>query len=337
MILTSDGMLTSLEICAGGGGQALGVEQAGFHHVALVEYKAEACETLRLNRPGWKVFEKDLREFEPTRDAGVSTVDLLAGGVPCTPYSIAGRQKGADDERDLLPAALQLVQALRPRALMLENVKTLARSKSFALVRQHITNELNSLGYEVHIQVLDAKDYGVSQTRKRTLIVAVQQGLKKFQWPTGDWELPRTVGELLLNSMKSRGWPGADEWARLADDIAPTIVGGSEKHGGGDLGPDRAKRRWAEMAVNGDSTVAEVPGPDFVLQHGVGRGGWKGYPKLTPEQVALLQGFPPDWKFAGSRTAQYKQIGNAFPPPVARAVAAEIARVLLDSPSAAAA
>ncbi|MEU9276712.1 DNA cytosine methyltransferase [Streptomyces sp. NPDC048341] len=335
--MPNDEALTSLEICAGGGGQALGVEQAGFRHVALVEYKAEACETLRLNRPAWKVFEKDLREFKPEQDAGLSSVDLLAGGVPCTPYSIAGQQKGTNDERDLLPTALRLVKILRPRALMLENVKTLAQSKNFATVRQHITNELVALGYEVHIRVLDAKDFGVPQTRKRTLIVAVQQGLRKFQWPTGNWELPQTVGEILLDSMKSRGWPGADEWAHLAGDIAPTIVGGSEKHGGGDLGPDRAKRQWAELAVNGDSTIGEVPGPDFVLQHGVGRGGWKGYPKLTPEQVALLQGFPADWKFAGSRTARYRQIGNAFPPPVAHAVASEIAQVLLDSPQSAAA
>ncbi|MER6528427.1 DNA cytosine methyltransferase [Streptomyces sp. NPDC001508] len=329
--------LTSLEICAGGGGQSIGVEQAGFQHVALVERKAEACETLRLNRPSWQVIEKDLRDFEPERDAGLTAVDLLAGGVPCTPYSIAGHQKGSDDERDLLPVALRLAKTLRPRAVLLENVKTLARSRNFAPVRKNITSELENLGYSVDFKVLDAKDFGVSQTRQRTLIVAIRDGREKFQWPMGIWELPRTVGEVLRESMKSRGWPGADEWARLANDIAPTLVGGSEKHGGGDLGPDRAKRRWAELAVNGDSTAELVPGPDFVLRHGIGRGGWKGYPKLTPQQVALLQGFPADWKFAGSRTAQYKQIGNAFPPPVAHAVASSIAEVLREPPAAEAA
>ncbi|MEU0587373.1 DNA cytosine methyltransferase [Streptomyces sp. NPDC006132] len=331
--MLSSGSLTSLEICAGGGGQALGVEQAGFQHVALVEQKAQACQTLRLNRPSWQVVEMDLRDFEPERDAGVETVDLLAGGVPCTPYSIAGRQKGAGDERDLLPEAIRLTRTLRPRAVMLENVKTLATSRSFAEVRESLIQAFDSLGYDVQVTVLNAQDFGVPQTRLRTLIVAIRKGLKKFQWPLPIWELPQTVGEVLRDSMKARGWEGADEWARLANGIAPTIVGGSDKHGGGDLGPDRAKRRWAEMAVNGDSTAAQVPGPDFVLRHGVGRGGWKGYPKLTPEQAALLQGFPADWKFAGSRTARYKQIGNAFPPPVAYAVASAIADVLCEPPA----
>ncbi|MEV8430387.1 DNA cytosine methyltransferase [Streptomyces chartreusis] len=337
MTLLSSENLTSLEICAGGGGQAIGVERAGFHHLALVERKAEACATLRLNRPSWSVIEKDLREFEPERDASIRTVDLLAGGVPCTPYSIAGDKKGAADERDLLPEALRLVEVLRPRAVMLENVKTLALGREFLHVRNHLIETLEELGYDVQINVLDAQNFGVSQTRQRTLIVAVQKGFKKFQWPLGSWELPQTVGEVLQESMQSEGWSGATEWARLANDIAPTIVGGSEKHGGGDLGPERAKQKWAKMAVNGNSTAAQAPGPDFVLQHGVGRGGRKGYPKLTPEQVALLQGFPKEWQFAGSRTARYKQIGNAFPPPVAHAVAASIADALRETPTAEAA
>jgi DNA (cytosine-5)-methyltransferase 1 len=278
------------------------------------------------------VIEMDLRDFEPERDAGITAVDLLAGGVPCTPYSIAGRQKGAGDERDLLPEAIRLTRVLRPRAVMLENVKTLAKAKSFTHVRESLVDELGNLGYEVQINVLDAQDFGVPQTRVRTLVVAVQKGLKKFQWPMPVWELPLTVGEVLRESMKARGWQGADEWARLANRVAPTLVGGSEKHGGGDLGPRRAKRTWAEMAVNGDSTAEQVPGPEFVLRHGVGLGGWKGYPKLTPEQAALLQGFPADWEFAGSRTARYKQIGNAFPPPVAHAVASAIADVLREPP-----
>ncbi|MFG2938472.1 DNA cytosine methyltransferase [Streptomyces sp. NPDC048282] len=330
-MLNGDNSLTSLEICAGGGGQAIGVERAGFRHLALVEHKAEACATLRLNRPSWKVIEKDLREFEPERDAGITTVDLLAGGVPCTPYSIAGLQKGASDERDLLPAALELTKILRPRAIMLENVKTLAKSREFSDVRSQIIETLGNLGYEVHFEVLDAQNFGVSQTRQRTLVVAIQKGFKTFQWPIGSWELPPTVGEVLRESMQSRGWKGAHEWAQLAHDIAPTIVGGSEKHGGGDLGPERAKQKWAKLAVNGNSTAQQVPGPDFVLEHGVGRGGRKGYPKLTPEQVAILQGFPADWQFAGSRTARYRQIGNAFPPPVAQAVASSIADALRHS------
>ncbi|MCF3122518.1 DNA (cytosine-5-)-methyltransferase [Streptomyces arenae] len=325
--------LTSVEICAGGGGQAIGLEQAGFQHLALVERNDDACETLRINRPSWHVINKDVRKFDPLRDAGLSHIDLLAGGIPCTPYSTAGKQQGAEDERDLLPQAIHLIEALRPRAVMLENAKSLAKSPKFEGTRRELKGRLRDLGYETSMNVLDAQQFGVSQRRERTVIVAMRGDVtNRFQWPTGLWELPPTVGQLLRESMGSRGWGGAEEWARRANDVAPTLVGGSEKHGGGDLGPDGAKAAWARMAVNGDSTTAEVPGPDFVLRDGVGDNGRKGYPKLTPEQTAMLQGFPSHWQFAGSRTSRYKQIGNAFPPPVAQAVATAIAEALQNPP-----
>ena len=104
---------TSLEICAGAGGQALGLEMAGFDHAALVELEPPACETLRLNRPSWNVVEGDLREFSGLLYSGI---DLLAGGVPCPPFSKAGKQLGADDERDLFPEAIRLVDECRPKA-----------------------------------------------------------------------------------------------------------------------------------------------------------------------------------------------------------------------------
>ena len=112
----------SLEMCAGAGGQALGLEMAGFDHSALIELEPAACATLRLNRPEWNVIEGDLRQFDGRSYQGI---DLLAGGVPCPPFSKAGRQLGADDERDLFPEAIRLVDECRPRAVMLENVRGL--------------------------------------------------------------------------------------------------------------------------------------------------------------------------------------------------------------------
>lgn len=321
--------LTSLEICAGAGGQAIGLEQAGFEHLALVEQNTHACSTLRRNRPSWNVIQGDVREFHPPRDAGITELDLLAGGVPCTPYSIAGKQRGSDDERDLLPQALKLTELLRPKAVMLENVSALLKSSKFADVRQALSCELEAMGYSVQMKLLDAQDFGVPQRRVRTLVIAIRNDIpRKFQWPFGNWELAPTVGEVLEESMSSAGWQGSKEWSRLANGVAPTIVGGSMKHGGGDLGPDRAKNEWAKLAVNGNSLGDDVPGPDFVLRHGVGEKGREGYPKLIASQAALIQGFPPDWEFAGGKTARYKQIGNAFPPPVARAVATSIATTL---------
>src|SRR3954462_11593827 len=111
--------LTSIELCAGAGGQALGLENAGFDHLALVEFDRDACQTLRENRPRWNVVERDLRDFDARPFAGAS---LVAGGVPCPPFSRAGKQLGADDERDLFPEALRIVSEIRPQAVMLENV-----------------------------------------------------------------------------------------------------------------------------------------------------------------------------------------------------------------------
>lgn len=199
---------------------------------------------------------------------------------------------------------------------MIENVETLAVQKKFAGTRKALSDRLRDLGYRFHINVLDAQDFGVAQRRRRTVVVALRDDISAtFQWPLPNWELAPTVGEVLQESMASNGWSGAAEWARGASSVAPTLVGGSMKHGGGDLGPRRSKLEWARMRVNGNSTAATPPDPNFILKHNHGKNGWEGYPKLTYSQAALLQGFPPDWRFSGSRTAAYKQIGNAFPHP----------------------
>jgi DNA (cytosine-5)-methyltransferase 1 len=113
--------------------------------------------------------------------------------------------------------------------------------------------------------------------------------------------------------MKANGWRGADRWRERASTIAPTLVGGSKKHGGPDLGPTRAKRAWAALDVDGMGLWDDAPPPDFV-----------GMPRLTPRMTARIQGFPDDWQFSGRKTAAYRQIGNAFPPPVAASVARQI-------------
>ncbi|MGI5286169.1 DNA cytosine methyltransferase [Nonomuraea polychroma] len=322
--------LRSLEICAGAGGQALGLERAGFDHVMLIENDHDACNTLRLNRPHWNVIEMDLREFDPQTDPRLQGIDLVAGGVPCTPYSIAGHQRGEHDPRDLLPVALDIVEKLRPGAVMIENVAQLLKSAKFALTRETAEKRLLSLGYYVTWKVVNARDYGVPQHRERSILVALPfADFPLFQWPTPNAQ-PPTVGEVLLPSMSSKGWQGAVEWAARANSVAPTIVGGSKIHGGPDLGPDRAKTAWSRLGVNGNSLGNDLPEPDFVLEEGKGLKGRYGLPKLTIEQVALLQGFPPEWNFTGNKTPRYKQVGNAFPPPVAEAVGRAIAACLAD-------
>jgi len=311
------GQLMAVEICAGAGGQALGLEQAGFRHAAAIELDADACETLRRNRGDeWKIVEDDVANIDGHAYAGV---DLLAGGVPCPPFSIAGKQLGRGDDRDLFPQALRLVAESRPRAVLLENVKGLSTHR-FDGYRAQVLDSLGQLGYRAWWNLVSASDHGVPQLRPRFLLVAIAiPWAYAFQWP-GPLEVrPATVGETLADLMASRGWPGAAAWAARADGIAPTIVGGSKKHGGPDLGPTRARLAWRELGVDGLGIADHPPGPDH--PHGLA-------PKLTVRMVARLQGFPDSWQFAGRKTAAYRQVGNAFPPPVARAVGTAIAAAL---------
>jgi DNA (cytosine-5)-methyltransferase 1 len=302
--------MTSLEICTGAGGQALGLEQAGFQHVALIEIDHAACQTLHLNRPKWNIIESDVRKFSAKPLKGI---DLLAGGVPCPPFSKAGKQLGSGDERDLFPEAIRLIDECRPRAVMLENVRGLLDAV-FADYRKKVEGQLKKLGYETGWRLLNASDYGVSQLRPRVIFIGIKKGCgDTFDWPEPHRQQPPTVGRLLYDLMKARHWRGAGRWAELADEIAPTLVGGSKKHGGPDLGPTRAKRAWASIGVDGLGLADLAPARDFV-----------GMPRLTPRMTARIQGFEDDWQFFGKKTAAYRQIGNAFPPPVARVVASRL-------------
>lgn len=307
-------MLSCVEICAGAGGQALGLERAGFEHRVLVEVESEYCAVLEKNRPAWNVVCCDVHDFSGLPYRGV---DLFAGGVPCPPFSVASRQLGQYDERDLFPEALRLIGEIRPRAVMLENVRGLLERK-FDAYRNRILSAIEQLGYVVSIKLLNACDYGVPQLRPRVVIVAIRHSERSiFSYPAKLQSPPPTVGETLAPLMGFRGWKHAEEWAQQANGIAPTIVGGSKKHGGPDLGPVRARQAWARLGVDGSSVADEPPGPDF-----------EGMPRLTKEMLALLQGFPLEWDFGTKKTAACRMIGNAFPPPVACAVGTQIRQCL---------
>jgi len=309
-------MLTSLELCAGAGGQALGLEQAGFEHVGLVELDKHCCNSLRLNRPNWNVTEDDLRQFKHSA-ASFKGTDLVAGGLPCPPFSVAGKQLGANDERNLFPDALDIIDAVKPRAVMIENVRGFLDAV-FEDYREGLKKKLKKLGYETDWRLLNASNFGVPQLRPRVIIVAIaKEYADNFEWPCEAPHNPASVGETLFDLMAERNWRGAKKWRTHADEIAPTIVGGSKKHGGPDLGPTRAKRAWATLGVDGLGLADQAPARDFV-----------GMPRLTVRMVARLQGFPDSWQFAGRKTASYRQVGNAFPPPVAKAVSMQIVRAL---------
>lgn len=305
---------TCVEICAGAGGQAIGLDMAGFEHLALVEYEPEYCDVLRANRPDWNVICCDVHNFDGRPYRGI---DLLAGGVPCPPFSVASKQLGAGDDRDLFPEAIRLIGEIQPRAVMLENVRGFLDPK-FDEYRRHILDAIAALGYRVDIKLLHASDYGVPQLRPRIVIVGIRNDeTSRFFYPSPLAEPPPTVGQTLRSLMGANGWKGLDKWVAGAGKIAPTLVGGSKKHGGPDLGPVRARRAWAELGVDGLGVANEAPAADF-----------QGTPKLTKEMMALIQGFPPNWHFGRKKTSACRMIGNAFPPPVAKAVGLQIRKVL---------
>jgi DNA (cytosine-5)-methyltransferase 1 len=344
-----DVQLEVVEICAGAGGQTLGLERAGFRHRVAVELDQHAARTLRHNlheilgyseqaaQDTVKVGDvADRATWDPNEHTGV---DLLAGGVPCPPFSIAGKQLGATDERDLFAWAVELCGKMKPKALLLENVRGLSANR-FAAYRQHVLDRLRAHGYIGDWKLLQANEFGVSQLRPRFVLVALQpEYAEYFAWPEPHAQKPLSVGELLKDLMASGGWEDdqVDEWVLKANDIAPTIVGGSKKHGGADLGPTRAKRAWADRGVDAMGVRDAPPEKGWRPADGVPG------PKLTTAMVARIQGWsdiePANgndsnsrqefrWRFLGRKTSVYRQIGNAFPPPVAKALGESIRNAL---------
>jgi len=314
----SSAKLTSLELCAGGGGAALGLEAAGFTPSALIELDPHACATLRKNRPYWNVIQADIRRFESEYWRGV---DLLSGGLPCPPFSIAGKQLGPDDERDLFPSMLKIVKDVQPRAVLIENVRGILTDR-FASYRDKIDTALDKQGFDTYWAAFNAVNFGVPQTRFRAFLVALRRNeTKPLKWPF-DFEknpvTPTTVAEAIGQMMEERGWRGAERWRQQANLPAPTIVGGSHKHGGPDLGPTRARKEWAALGVDGLGLADAPPRPDFI-----------GMPRLTVQMVARLQSFPNDWQFVGGKTHSYRQVGNALPVRMAANVAKAVRECLV--------
>lgn len=299
--------LTTVELCAGGGGAALGLERAGFEPHALLEIDAHACATLRRNRPYWNVVQADMSRFDASYWRGA---DLLSGGLPCPPFSIAGKQLGSDDERDMFPSMLRIAEQVQPRGILIENVRGILTDK-FAPFRQKVDAGLDKLGFETYWMGFNAAEFGVPQSRFRAFLIALRRGeTNPLKWPIPMSKVAPTVADAIGDLLGERGWKQLPEWTKLANAPAPTIVGGSHKHGGPDLGPTRARREWAELGIDGLGIADAPPTENF-----------EGMPRLTIPMVARIQSFPDDWTFSGSKTHAYRQVGNALPVGLAFAMA----------------
>ena len=309
--------LTSLEICSGAGGAAIGLHAAGFESVGLVERDRFAARTLMANqRLGPIFFESVLdKDFKPY----VGQVDLFAGGVPCQPHSVLGKQAGENDKRDLFGKAIDIIREVRPRAVMLENVLGFGQRQAHAY-RAKIFADLLEAGYDAELFAISACEYGLAQARPRLILVAMRDGLmSRFKMPPVLTREPVTLGEALGDLMAENGWPGAAAWAERANERGPTIVGGSEKSGNQGFASKFQLEDWAARHIDARRIALEAPGPDAPENDP---------PGLTLRMGARLQGFPTSWGFQGAVREQRRQIANAFPPIMAAAVGLAIREAL---------
>lgn len=305
---------TAIELCAGAGGQALGVHRAGFRHLALVDIDKHACKSLRRNLINANVVRESIKDWNGLE--AHNGCDLLTAGLPLPWFSQAGKLLGSSNAGSLFPAFLRHVNHMRPNAIMIENVEGLL-SKKFSSFLLDVAQQLVDLGYDIQMCVVDAADFGLAQHRRRVVIVALRHiYAKHFKWPVSAAKRV-TVGQALLDLMAANQWVGARAWASDADGPGPTIVGGSRKHLVADLGSRGARQAWAKLGVDAQSLADAPPSQGF-----------EGMPRLTLAMVKRLQGFPDTWLISGKMTSSYRQIATAFPPIVAEAIARESAKAL---------
>lgn len=313
--------LTVVELCAGAGGMSIGLERAGFEHVGLFEFDRDAASTLRTNRPDWTVIEGDIKalDFTPYQTLGI---DLVAGGLPCQPYSSEGYGYGKEDPRDLFPDAVRIVREVKPKAFLFENVEGLLHGKH----SDHIADVLKGFrkaGYQTEIHRIQAGDFAIAQVRRRVLVVGLRYDIADaFRMPPAFPARRLNIGDALVDLMAANGWDGAHDWARQrrAQPVvdrngalvaygaqASTVVTGSGKR--------RRNEKAVQKAMGYDTTGSpdQAPTSEEASKPGF-------MPSLTLRMRARLQNFDDDWHFAGGKQAMARQIGNAVPPRLAQAV-----------------
>ncbi|MBO9127938.1 MULTISPECIES: DNA cytosine methyltransferase [unclassified Rhizobium] len=320
-----------IELCAGAGGLALGLERAGFEHVALIERDKHAAATLRKNRPDWNVIEADIRQIDYTQYR-TDNIDLLAGGLPCTPFSTVGEKKGKLDENDLLMEGVRAVYEIRPKAFLFENVEGLLHARHADYVAA-LLQKLAKAGYETTINRINTRDYGVAQDRSRIMIVGFQKNLDShFVMPPKFPQLAKNMGDVLADLMGANGWTGADAWVRMMrerpeqDRFGRSLGTGAlsdtiRKYQGSPQEGEarRAKKNGVSYAPPAKSapTNEDAAKPGFL-------------PGLTTRMRARLQDFPDNWHFTGGLQSVTDQIGNAVAPAVGHAMGLALSSALKD-------
>lgn len=318
-------MYTDIELFAGCGGLALGLENAGLKHELLVEIDKDCVETLKRNRPEWNVINEDISNV----DFSSFKADVVSGGCPCQPFSYAGKKLGFEDTRGTLFFEFaRCVKEVQPKICLLENVQGLVHHDSGRTLKTMIS-VLDDLGYHMQYQILNAVDYGVAQKRKRMFLIGTKDGYY-FEYPEKQEGTP-TLRDALKDVPQSEGSTYPDHkkeildlvppggcWVDLPEDVAKEYMGKSYYSGGGKRGMAR-RISWDEPCLTLTTSPAQKQTerchPDETRP-------------FTIREYARIQSFPDEWEFAGSISSQYKQIGNAVAVKVAEAMGEQLIKTL---------
>ena len=327
-----------IELFAGAGGLALGLEQAGFEEVALIEIDKTACETLKLNRPKWNVLNEDIVEVSKRNllkefNLKEGELDLISGGYPCQSFSYAGKKLGLDDVRGtMFYYYAEFIKQLKPKMFFAENVKGLTTHDGGKTIETMI-NVFEDLGYKVEWKVLNAWDYGVAEKRQRVVIIGIRKDLTdkvKFEYPIPHEykpvlrdvlkDVPESVGAKYPEKKKKVFdlVPPGGYWRDLPDDVAKEYMKSCYYMGGGRTGIAR-RLSWDEPSLT--LTCSPMMKQTDRCHPDESR-------PFTTREYARIQSFPDNWNFAGKMNDIYKQIGNAVPVNLAKCVGESIMTAL---------
>lgn len=321
---------TCIDLFAGAGGLSVGLEKSGFKALVAVDFDGSACATYQRNFPDARTVNGDIREIRWDDLRG--KVDLVAGGPPCQPFSVAGDQKASEDSRDMLPEFVRAVREIRPKAFLLENVAGLASNRHSLYFTSRL-DDLRSLGYEVHYSILNSAEFGVPQERLRVIVLGHRKKLLPFPSPThGDGRKFKYVSsrDAIANAPKDAPNKAIITYAKNPV-LRPSPYAGMLVNGGG-RPIDLSKPSQTIPASAGGNRTHIVDRSGVLLEYhkylsagGLPKSGKvEGARRLTLRESARLQSFPDTFEFIGEQSAKYRQVGNAVPPTLSYAIAEHI-------------
>jgi DNA (cytosine-5)-methyltransferase 1 len=325
----------AIDLFSGAGGMSLGLHRAGWETIAAIEWDASACQTYKKNHPTVEVIQNDAREVDFKKWYG--EVDLLAGGPPCQPFSVAGKQNAAEDDRDMIPIFVEAVAKILPRAFLMENVAGLMAARHSNYL-ENVLRDLENLGYIVSAAVLDAANFGVSQHRKRLFVVGLKK--QKFNFPLpvfgGGGKPYITTRSALENVPVDEPNKAIVTYAKKPV-LRPQPFDGMLVNGGGrPINLDEPSQTIPASAGGNRTHILDPDGILVAYHHYLMSGGKpksgivEGVRRLTVRESARLQGFPDSYKFIGKSSSLYRQVGNAVPPQLGEVLGKQILQYLLN-------